>query len=164
MAGGTGDDIYAVDSSFDVVSESPGEGTDTVNAGASYGLSVNIENLNLVGVGNINGTGNTLVNTINGNAGNNIINGGGGADFMNGGAGDDSYVVDSSFDTISEGSGQGTDRVFASVDFGLSACENPLQGLNINGFGNAFANLLIGNGGNNVLDGAAMPIPDRRGR
>ena len=43
-----------------------------------------VENLTLLGTGNINGTGNALNNVITGNAGTNVLNGGAGADNMRG--------------------------------------------------------------------------------
>ena len=45
-----------------------------------------VENLTLLGTGNINGTGNALNNVITGNAGANVLNGGGGNDTLYGGA------------------------------------------------------------------------------
>ena len=48
-----------------------------------------MENLTLIGTAAINGAGNDLANTINGNSANNRLDGGGGADNMAGGAGDD---------------------------------------------------------------------------
>ena len=46
----------------------------------------------MTGSGNINGTGNSLANTITGNNGNNILTGGGGNDTIDGGAGSDTVV------------------------------------------------------------------------
>jgi Ca2+-binding RTX toxin-like protein len=165
MAGGTGDDTYYVDSSADVVTENPGEGTDQVQSAASFTLSANVENLFLTGSGNINGTGNgsanSLVgnsgsNTLSGGDGNDILDGGLGNDTMAGGTGDDTYYVDSSADVVTENPGEGTDQVQSSASFTLSAnVENLLLtgSGNINGTGNESANSLVGNSGSNTLSG-----------
>jgi Ca2+-binding RTX toxin-like protein/ribosomal 50S subunit-recycling heat shock protein len=90
LIGGTGNDTYTVDDVGDVVTENLNEGTDTVQSYLnSYTLAANVENLQLMGVQNINGTGNGLANTITGNSGNNVLNGGFGNDTLIGGAGDD---------------------------------------------------------------------------
>ena len=87
MTGGTGDDIYFVDSAKDVVTESANQGKDTVHSAISHTLSANVENLNLLaGAGDINGTGNTLNNVIVGNDGKNRLDGGAGNDTIDGGA------------------------------------------------------------------------------
>ena len=104
MIGGQGHDTYYVENIGDVVTENVGEGTDTVwSSLSSYTLASNVENLILNGDAAINGTGNSLANTITGNSGNNTLNGGNGNDTLNaaggtntldGGSGNDTYVVD----------------------------------------------------------------------
>ena len=156
LIGGLGDDTYAVDSGLDIVIEAAGSGNDTVNASLSHDLEDDVENLVLTGVAAINGTGNTLANTLTGNIAANRLDGGEGADVMNGGFGDDVYIVDQVGDVVSELAGQGTDRVESAVDYTLDAgVENLiLTGSDdVDGTGNLFANTLIGNDGENRLDG-----------
>jgi Ca2+-binding RTX toxin-like protein len=158
MNGGIGNDSYVVDNIGDVVTENAGEGTDTVNASISYALTANVEHLVLTGEASINGTGNALANAIVGNSGDNLLNGGIGADSMKGGLGNDSYVVDNIGEVVTEYENEGTDTVYASLSYTLSAhVENlVLTGTAaINGTGNALANALTGNSGNNVLNGGA---------
>jgi Ca2+-binding RTX toxin-like protein len=101
MSAGAGDDTYIVNAAGDTVTEAANEGTDTVQAGVTYTLGANVENLTLTGTGNINGTGNSLdnaltgntrTNTLDGGDGNDTIIGGAGNDTMTGGAGDDLFI------------------------------------------------------------------------
>lgn len=157
LIGGGGNDTYIVDNSSDAISESSGAGTDSVQASVSYVLSANIENLTLMGTANINGTGNSLANTLNGNSGDNVLDGGTGNDTMVGGLGNDTYMVDSTSDAVTEGAGAGIDLVKSSVSYTLGAqLENlTLTGTTaINGTGNALDNILIGNSANNALTGS----------
>jgi len=156
MIGGEGNDTYIVDNIADIVTEDSNEGTDLVKASVSYTLGANIENLELTGAAAINGTGNGLDNVIKGNAGNNVLDGGAGADRMEGGKGNDTYIVDDEDDEVIEAANGGTDLVKASVDYELTDfVENlTLTGNDhINGTGNALANTITGNAGNNILDG-----------
>lgn len=174
MYGGTGNDSYYVRDAGDLVIENAGEGTDRVNASITYTLGANLENLALIGSTNINGYGNELNNTINGNAGDNILNGydgndkivggagndtidgGTGRDVMVGGTGDDVYYADNFHDAAIENPNEGTDSVFAASNYRLRAnVENlTLTGTaNYYGIGNDSDNLLVGNSGNNKLFG-----------
>jgi Ca2+-binding RTX toxin-like protein len=159
MSGGAGNDTYIVDASTDVVTELAGEGTDTILAESTFTLGANIENLTLQGTGNFNGTGNDLNNTLLGNSGNNILDGGLGADILRGGAGNDTYIVDSVGDVVSETANEGIDTVNASVSFTLSTGLENLSLIgtgNINGTGNESANTIIGNSGNNILSSGGL--------
>jgi Ca2+-binding RTX toxin-like protein len=156
MTGGSGDDTYIVDNSADVVIEAPGGGYDIVIASVSYTLSPNVEELILVGDQDLIGVGNASDNIIRGNSGNNFINGGAGADTMIGGEGNDTYVVDNAGDRVIENPGEGIDWVLSSVTFSLGANIEHLVltgTANISGTGNNLANTIIGNDGNNRLDG-----------
>ncbi|HAM54653.1 MAG TPA: hypothetical protein DCQ64_04300 [Candidatus Rokubacteria bacterium] len=158
MWGGTGNDTYVVDDVNDRVTESGGQGTDTVLSGVSFALPANVENLTLTGTGAINATGNEAANTLRGNAAANVLDGGPGADIMTGGAGNDTYVVDDAGDRITELSGQGIDTVMSSIGYTLGAnLENlTLTGTAaINAAGNTLKNTLVGNGASNVLSGGA---------
>jgi Ca2+-binding RTX toxin-like protein len=108
MAGGNGNDTYVVSQSTDIVTEALNQGTDTVKSIATFALGLNVENLTLTGTAVINGTGNTLNNTIIGNSAANIITGSGGHDVMTGGGGTDIF----DFNSISE-----TTKVAATRDF-----------------------------------------------
>ena len=157
LVGGAGHDVYVVDSLSDIVTEiSSAHGYDRVQSSVSWTLGSFIERLTLTGSANINGTGNTQINLIEGNTGNNILNGGLGADTVIGGDGNDVYYVDNAGDVVTEAPSEGTDAVFSSVAWTLGAdFENlGLTGIaNLAGAGNALDNLLLGNAGNNFLNG-----------
>jgi len=159
LAGGVGDDTYVVDDAGDLVTEAASGGTDAVSASITYTLTGNTENLTLTGGGAIDGTGNTLNNTITGNGGANVLtgddgndtlsggadvdtlsggngadslDGGTGADSLTGGAGNDTYYVDDAGDTITEAAAAGYDIVYASASYTLGAGDD-IQELLANG-------------------------------
>ena len=167
LYGGAGDDYFNVDNPGDKVIETTGQGYDAVRATLTWSLAGTfVELLYLVGIGNMNGTGNSLNNTIYGNASANVLNGGygndtldggTGADTMIGGKGDDVFWVDNAGDVVSETVGGGTDLVISYVTYSLSGVQVEnlwLQGTDdINATGNSLANYLSGNDGNNRLNG-----------
>ena len=113
LEGGEGNDTYIISDSNDLVIELPAEGTDRVIASISFTLPGNIENLLLSGAGDIDGTGNGLVNVITGNSGDNILSGGVGNDRLLGGGGNDSLLGGTGADTLIGGAGN--DRLSGGV-------------------------------------------------
>jgi Ca2+-binding RTX toxin-like protein len=155
MTGGDGNDTYYVDNVGDGTTELTGQGLDHVISSVSRTLGANIENLTLTGTA-INAIGNNLANELIGTATSNRLNGMGGADTMTGGAGDDSYYVDNTGDVIVELSGEGNDRVDASVSYTLTDNVErlTLSGIHhINATGNALNNAITGNEGRNTIHG-----------
>ena len=109
LVGGNGNDTYIVDSTSDVVTESASAGTaDTIQSSVTFTIATNVENLTLTGTSVINGTGNSLNNTITGNGVKNILNGGDGVDTLNGGGGNDILNGGNGVDTLNGGSGNDT--------------------------------------------------------
>jgi serralysin len=102
MYGGGDNDTYVVDNALDqAIETSATGGIDLVKSSVGFTLGTNLENLTLIGSAAINGTGNSLANTLvgndaanglNGGAGNDTLGGGGGADSLHGGAGNDSLT------------------------------------------------------------------------
>jgi hypothetical protein len=157
MSGLGGDDIYTVNATGDEVIEGAGGGTDTIRSRRTYRLPIYVEKLRLLGTGAINATGNGLANTLIGNPGNNRLDGKAGADTLKGLAGNDTYVVDNAGDLIIETANQGVDTILATVSHVMekNVEKMMLQGgaANINGTGNRAKNIIVGNTGNNTING-----------
>jgi Ca2+-binding RTX toxin-like protein len=103
MEGGAGDDIYIVGSTGDVIIDSAG--TDTIRSTIDLILQAGIENGQLLGLLDLNLTGNAAANELFGNSGDNLLDGLGGTDTLTGGRGEDGFVAsvnDGSADTITD--------------------------------------------------------------
>lgn len=174
MAGGAGSDVYIVDNVLDQVFEGTDPSADEVRSSVTYTLGTNVENLLLTGTADIDGTGNSLDNSLYGNAFDNTLRGEGGRDILDsgagddyldggalddlmvGGAGDDTYVVDDAIDFIIELVDEGNDTVISSIDYSLADTELEnltLTGTALAGTGNAYSNVITGNALANVLIG-----------
>lgn len=172
IIGGTEDNVHFVDDNGDTIKDQGGFDTvqTTLNfytlqapvmtseyisgappyyTGSTVTYDNRLEQLEFVGVGNFQGTGNSLDNTIIGGSGDDTLDGGSGADNLVGGAGndrligyspmdlssagadtltggvgDDTYVVDSR-DIVREDSNGGTDTVELSAMAGGPNPSNP---------------------------------------
>jgi trimeric autotransporter adhesin len=190
MHGGNGNDIYLVGEILvneinDLIVENINAGNDQVVSSGSYTLGNNLEDLTLrpFSFYEINGTGNSLNNKIEGSDGSrDILTGGIGDDTLIGGGGDDTYIIDADVDfgsdTIIEQFNSGRDTldfsgtttkaltvnlsgffqtVATSVDLGFNSfglIENLYGGLLADNLrGTIFNNVLMGNAGNDTLDG-----------
>lgn len=167
MQGGKGDDYYSVDNAQDKVVEAANGGIDWVFSSISYTLSASVENLILNGSENQKAIGNSINNRLVGNNGANVIDGKAGADVMVGGKGDDTYYVDNVDDLIDDYvDGHPSDGIQDTVISSVSFTEDMYVNYGVETvilIGNAnlkivtgiFYQTLIGNSGNNWLDGGA---------
>ena len=174
LHGSQNDDVFVVNHARDMIVEPVSGGIDTLEASVSYILPTNIENLTLVGMANLSGTGNSTNNTLTGNSGKNrlsagdgndvlygfagsdTLDGGLGADTLFGGLGSDVFIVDNIGDVVVELLQQGFDSVNSWVSYTLTANVERLnlEGVDsINGIGNELDNIINGNSGNNHLLG-----------
>jgi len=98
---------------------------------------------------------------LTGLAGNDVLDGGPGADVLYGGTGDDIYVVDNIGDLIVENASEGVDTILTSVSFTLDEqpdienlkASDPRSTTSLNLFGNDLANVMVGNAGDNLING-----------
>jgi hypothetical protein len=81
VAGGSGDDVYITGIAL-AIREKAGGGIDTVQSKFTYTLGANVENLQLLGNGTMDATGNKLANILTGNSGDNHLTGRGGRDIF----------------------------------------------------------------------------------
>ncbi|MGI9211744.1 MAG: Ig-like domain-containing protein, partial [Methylococcaceae bacterium] len=118
LIGGDGDDVYFVDNIGDRITEAAKitSGIDLIMSSVNYTLPMNLENLELTGLANLTGTGNSAANIIIGNVGNNLLTGGGGSDTLEGGDGNDTLDGGSNADTLIGGKGSDTYLINSAED------------------------------------------------
>ena len=125
MEGGDGDDTYVVDNVNDRVIEMPGGGNDTVVSSTSFTLPDHVENLTLVSstqtlsslqttllATTLDGTGNSLRNTLTGNEDSNTLTGLGGDDVLYGALSNDVLIGGEGSDHYVYFFGDGDDQIF----------------------------------------------------
>ncbi len=155
LAGGAAGDTYFVDTSLDVINDAANGGIDRVVATNNYALGANLEILELAGIDNINGTGNTQDNLIAGNNANNVLNGGGGFDAVNYQAAIGAVTVNLASGLASGGGG--SDTLFNFEGVVGSNFSDTLNGDSANNdlAGGAGADTLAGGVGNDTMTGGS---------
>jgi Ca2+-binding RTX toxin-like protein len=148
MAGGLGNDVYVVDNVGDVVTENASEGTDTIQTAlTTITLAANVENIaGTLLIGGQTFTGNGLANSFSDVAGTGST--------MTGGLGNDTYLVDSVSDVVTEIVAEGTDTVRTSVNsyvLGANVENLVVLGTAATATGNLLNNTITGNASNNTL-------------
>jgi Ca2+-binding RTX toxin-like protein len=165
LIGSNFDDKLAGDANANVLKG--GVGSDTLDGAggvdtADYSDSVAAVTVDLtLATAQISGgtaSGDVLSNIENviGGSGDDVLTGNAATNTLTGGIGNDTYVVDSGSDVVTEAANAGTDLVKSSATYTLGAnVENlTLTGTAaINGTGNADANTITGNSGANSLTG-----------
>jgi Ca2+-binding RTX toxin-like protein len=184
LIGGAGNDSYILgrngdDDAADKIIETAGGGRDRIISNFhDTTLGANIEDLLLdspnaslaaTAPTAVNGTGNALDNSIEGNeianrlqglAGNDTLDGHGGGDTLEGGAGNDTYIVWDAGDQVKEAAGAGTDLVRTALDTYILAdnVENLILTSNNAGqhaTGNVLSNDISGTQFDDNIDGGA---------
>ncbi len=102
LIGGAGNDIYVVDNLSDVIQENQTDAAeiDSVRAWRDWTLGDNLENLTLLGVKPLHGSGNALDNSLTGNGNTNSLDGGAGNDTLDGASGNDKLTGGAGSDTF----------------------------------------------------------------
>ncbi len=174
MIGGDGDDTYFVDNVLDLVLEDPNEGIDTISTSLSvFGAIAEVERYAFTGKGNwtfIAGNAATSGLSIFGGGGSDLIqgtvwadmiDGGKGGDFLLGGDGDDVYYLDNVADrAVDLGLADTGDKIVAAISVDLAIHGIGIENIDLrpgktalSALGDAGANVITGNAGNNWLDG-----------
>ena len=154
LVGGLGDDFYRLSDTQDTITEASNAGYDTVqldssyvasNAGTTYALGSNLENLTAFDGAAINLTGNSAANRIEGNSSANVISGGAGNDYIIGGGGNDTLTGGTGSDTFAW-------RLADSGTAGAPAIDRITDFTYGGGYSNVDTGSGVPTGGGDVLD------------
>jgi len=163
LVGGLGNDVIRDEAGTDLIDG--GSGIDTLDHGAYNGaLTINLisqssQDTGAAGSDTIRGIENVIGgsggDTLTGNGFANVLNGAGGDDVLAGGAGNDTLIGGAGIDTANYAGATAGARVnltIATAQTTVAAGGDTLSGIeNLNGTG--FADIFIGDAGNNVLIG-----------
>lgn len=182
--GGSGNDIYHIQSASDRIVEYAGEGIDTLRSWVSITLPDHVEAIELMGTAR-DATGNDAANTLSGNGldnillglggndrllggagadqldggdGDDLLDGGSGADTLMGGTGNDVLVVDDARDVVIEAANGGRDTIESWITLSVMPEIEVLRLCGtaaISGYGNDLNNIIEGNMAGNYLSGGA---------
>jgi Ca2+-binding RTX toxin-like protein len=179
LIGGVGDDRYFITTLDQTIVEAAGEGYDTVIAVGGYVLAPDAEielfsTLRTDLARDVTMTGSLSSQLIIADAGNNVLRGGGATsgagDSFHGLEGNDTYIVDGPSATIEELVGRGNDTVILTASAGISfvltadaeveaiTTQSNAATLGVAITGNAFAQAITGDYGNNVIDGGGTSL------
>jgi Ca2+-binding RTX toxin-like protein len=103
LEGGLGNDVYVLSDSLDTIIDTGG--IDTVRSSIDIILQTDMENGELVGIGDTVAIGNGANNLLVGNMGDNILDGMSGVDTLTGGEGSDQFII------TYNGAGSNPDRI-----------------------------------------------------
>jgi Ca2+-binding RTX toxin-like protein len=107
LRGESGSDTYQINSTEDTIIEAPNGGDqDVVESSVSHTLPAQVEMLILTGSASLDGTGNSLDNTLQGNEADNQLRGESGNDRLTGESGNDTLQGGAGDDTLDGGAGR----------------------------------------------------------
>ncbi len=159
LLGGAGNDTFIVSNSGTIITESAGNGTDTVQTTlSSYQLPANVERLVYTGTGSFTSTATAAGETITGGTGADTLGDGGFANvILRGGGGADTFNVTTASTTVNEPAGTTNATVtttLASYSLGANIQNLTYTGTgNFTGTGNGQGNTITGGPGNDSLSG-----------
>jgi len=155
LVGGSGNEIFVINNSADVVQDTSTTAANTALSSVNYTLVANVNTLVLTGTAALQGTANAGTDTLVSNSG---------VDTLVGGAGNDTFIVSNALDVVQDTVSNTTNLIQSSVNYTLPTNVNALTltGTNsLSATGNAAANIITGNSGNDTLtagSGAATLI------
>jgi trimeric autotransporter adhesin len=127
LKGSTGNDTFVVNNAADVVTDTSATATNSLQASVSYTLPTDVNTLLLTGTANLVGTGNTATDKLTANAaGNDTLVAGTGASTLTGESGNDTFVISSTADVVSDTSTTASNTVESSISYTLPTHVNTL--------------------------------------